>query len=62
MPATDIAEIAYRLTEVRHRLEEVCDDWTCQEMYDCIGYQSAIIAEIADDLGKIFGVLTMVAG
>ena len=62
MPATDISEVSYRLREVRRRLEEVCDDWSRQEMYDCIGYQSAVIAELADDLDKVFDVLTQVTG
>lgn len=62
MPATDISEVSYRLREVQRRLEEVCDDWSRQEMYDCIGYQSSVIAELADDLEKVFGVLNQVAG
>lgn len=62
MPKTDIAEVAYRVREVQRRLEEVCDDWTRQEMYDCIGYQTAVLDEICDDFGKITRVIDQLRG
>lgn len=62
MPSTDIAEVAYRIKEVSNRLGEVCDDWTRQEMYDCIGYQTSVLEELYDDLNKIARVMDQIRG
>ena len=62
LPKSDLSEIAYRIGGVRDRLEEVCDDWSKQEMYDCIGYQSSVLDELMHDISDIGRVLREVCG
>ena len=62
LPKSDLSEIAYRMDEVKQRLEEVSDDWSRQEMYDCIGYQASVLGELVRDLGDIERVLRKVCG
>ena len=60
LPTTDLHEIACRLTEVKNRLEEVDDDYTRQEMYDCMGMTTIIINDVIEDLTAIERVMRAV--
>lgn len=42
--------------------ESVNDDYTRQEMYDCIGDQASVIDELSRDLGDIERALWQVCG
>lgn len=60
LPTTDLHEIAYRLTEVKDKLEEVNDDYTRQEIYDRISMSAIIIADVLEGFTAIERVMKAV--
>lgn len=60
LPGSDFHEIAFRLADVRDRLEEVNDDYSRQEVYDRISMSAIIINDVIADITAIERVMRAV--